>query len=413
MKKVIALMTAVCLLLALAACTATEGSPATQTVPATTGETEPATTAHTQSAAGLSVDWKSTGYSSQAVCSARFEALNPNANVVSYGAVQTLGGFDSVVFLTPASWGDFSEYLYNLSDPIMGDLSLYVRPSTGTACPYHDTEVIQLELDNPTDLRTHSAQVSGDLLLGDILYHYNLIGSLHSINWTQHGVRFTLTGFDPGLDEYPLESDSVISDLLNAETAQETLAPVMEAIDRELSQRNMPVQTEDSYNNMLTALRINQGNTDFVSYDELKHLGSFVSFAWISNISGGNMSRYQYALEEESGRVLMIRVESTDALPLQTEAAITLPAGAKRSSLSSKETGVFQDGGIAYRYTEGSLISVSWENGSHRFTISSPSLIENGSSEESLVKRLLAPETAQAVVAEFNQATAIQSAVAD
>ncbi len=136
-------------------------------------------------------------------------------NFVEYSQISQLGEFESVVFLSDTSSGDYSSYMYNLVDSTGYAICLYVEPleeKDTTA----DTDSIIAEVDRG-NMRVLSQNTKGVYVTNGITYKY-VSGKLLSVSWSGAGLEYKLCGLSM-LYDYPADSSTFVGKLMSLDNA--------------------------------------------------------------------------------------------------------------------------------------------------------------------------------------------------
>lgn len=148
-------------------------------------------------------------------------------NFVRYEKISQLGSFVNLVFLSDASAGDFSSYMYSLVDDSDYEITLYVN--SNMTADNESTNNIDISSINSNDMRQLSGASSGKYAQGELVYKY-VSGKLLSIAWNSEGISYKLCGSSM-LSDYPSTSSTVVGQLLNSNNASAALQSVFNAVD--------------------------------------------------------------------------------------------------------------------------------------------------------------------------------------
>ena len=146
---------------------------------------------------------------------------------VAYKGIQSLGEFKSFVCLSNGYSGDYSKYMYNLTDASGYEFVLYVTHNA-VAKSYGPEADRPLSATGEQDLRKRSDAAGGVLELNNVQYRYSKYGKIMSISWIESGVEFTISA---QLDEYPNVTDTVLGKLLSYDTTVEAKQSFMEEVN--------------------------------------------------------------------------------------------------------------------------------------------------------------------------------------
>lgn len=153
--------------------------------------------------------------------------IEKGSEFVAYERIQSLGEFKSFVCLSNGYSGDYSKYMYNLSDASGYEFVLYVTHNA-VVKSYGPEADKPLSVTGEQDLRNRSDAAGGVLELNNVRYRYSKYGKVMSISWIENGVEFTISA---QLDEYPNVTDTVLSKLLSYDTAVAAKQSFMEEVN--------------------------------------------------------------------------------------------------------------------------------------------------------------------------------------
>ncbi len=146
------------------------------------------------------------------------------ANFIAYEQVSALGKFDSFVY---QEWGNIHEYFYNLRDAVGKQTFVSVRQTKK-----YDYKVLRSA---PDDLRICSDSGTCVWKLGLAEYLY-LSGMLYSISIPCGEMTVAVTISESArLSDYPTDADTLLSRLVNRDTAEEAIQDFM----NQLQQKNV------------------------------------------------------------------------------------------------------------------------------------------------------------------------------
>lgn len=131
-----------------------------------------------------------------------------------------------------------------------------------------------------------------------------------------------------------------------------------------------PLITIESYDEYLVYLATADLPATFVPYETISALGEFDHFVCLSNGRIGDYSHYMYTLVDETGMELILYVEYHRNGPELTPLPIIddIDPGNMRKTLSSQR-GRYLYEGIEYKYISTGLLSITWEDQGHIFTL--------------------------------------------
>ena len=109
---------------------------------------------------------------------------------------------------------------------------------------------------------------------------------------------------------------------------------------------------------------------EFVPYEAISPLGQFDHFVFLSSAHYGDYSHYMYTVIDESGTELILYVEYNRNGPELTPLPIIddIDPDNMRKPLSSQR-GRYLYEGIEYKYISTGLLSITWEDHGHIFTL--------------------------------------------
>lgn len=152
--------------------------------------------------------------------------MEKGSEFVAYERIQSLGDFKSFVCLSNGYSGDYSKYMYNLSDASGYDFVLYVTHNA-VVKSYGPEADKPLSATGEQNLRNRADATGGVLDLNNVQYRYSKYGKIMSISWIESGVEFTISA---QLDEYPNVTDTVLGKLLTYDTAVAAKQSLMEDV---------------------------------------------------------------------------------------------------------------------------------------------------------------------------------------
>jgi hypothetical protein len=131
-----------------------------------------------------------------------------------------------------------------------------------------------------------------------------------------------------------------------------------------------PLITIESYDEYLVYLATADLPATFVPYETISALGEFDHFVCLSNGRIGDYSHYMYTLVDETGMELILYVEYNRNGPELTPLPIIddIDPDNMRKPLSSQR-GRYLYEGIEYKYISTGLLSITWEDQGHIFTL--------------------------------------------
>ena len=139
-------------------------------------------------------------------------------------------------------------------------------------------------------------------------------------------------------------------------------------VDRPLTS----IDSAEEYN-----LDANPSDQKFISYSILCEIGKFERLTFLSNTKADDYSHYMYELCDASGYTLYLYVkagQSEDSVEMVSEENAN-PHDLRK--LNDKSSGAYYCEGYEYRYVNGELLSVRWENEAYSFVLSGESMLSN------------------------------------
>lgn len=133
---------------------------------------------------------------------------------VTYEKIEEIGVFES--FYVPCAW-DIGTYCYFLNDKYT-EVTLYLNKEYDWD---PDDYAYNGEFKTQDLRKIDSDDQRAVMQIKDVIYVYYM-GNLRSIHWEINGVNYSLSA-GHALENYPLELDTAIAKLLNADTAVEFL----------------------------------------------------------------------------------------------------------------------------------------------------------------------------------------------
>ncbi len=146
-----------------------------------------------------------------------------NANIlpqsfIPYEKISRFGTFQSLVFLSDTLSGDYSAYMYNLTDATEYDISVSIDHNNKEKSDLLPDQITNVNL---SDMRQLFSTANGSYICEGMTYKY-VSGKLLSVSWQSNGVIYTLSGTSM-LYDYSITDTTVVGKLLNFNTAVDTL----------------------------------------------------------------------------------------------------------------------------------------------------------------------------------------------
>lgn len=144
--------------------------------------------------------------------------------------------------------------------------------------------------------------------------------------------------------------------------------------DYEVEYPLISIDSVEKYNKFLDEKSSDQ---KFISYSVLHEIGEFKRITILSNANAGDYSNYMYELCDASGYTLYLYVR------------VGIPEGSEKMvskeyvnlhdlrKLNDKSSGAYVCNGYEYRYVNGELLSIKWENEAYSFVLSGESMLSN------------------------------------
>lgn len=158
-----------------------------------------------------------------------------------------------------------------------------------------------------------------------------------------------------------------------------------------------PLQSIDSvekYNEFLTKKSNNQ---KLLSYSMLQEIGEFKGITFLSNAKADDYSNYMYELCDASGYTLYLYVKvgkSADNEKVVSEEKVD-PHDLRK--LNDKSSGTYVCEDYEYRYVNGELLSVQWENEAYSFVLSGEAMLSDyPETQNTIIGSLLTVDTSSA-----------------
>ena len=155
-----------------------------------------------------------------------------------------------------------------------------------------------------------------------------------------------------------------------------------------------PVTSIDSAEEYKNFLDKNPSDQKFISYSKLREIGEFNRVTFLSNTKADDYSHYLYELCDASGYTLYLYVkagQSEDSVEMVREENVN-PHDLRK--LNDKSSGAYFCEGYEYRYVNGELLSIRWENEAYSFVLSGESMLSNyPESSNTILAYLLTADT--------------------
>ena len=169
----------------------------------------------------------------------------------------------------------------------------------------------------------------------------------------------------------------------------------------------MTVETIKQYNKMLDSKILPQ---DFVKYEDLKALGEFKAFVFLSDAGNNDYSSYLYSLADSSGAELSIYVDHNKEN--NTSATLQKIENIKTNNMRQipdEISGRYIEGGLVYKYVSGKLLSISWTNEGITYTLcGSVMLVDYPIIDSTFVGKMLNVDSALKTFNEFFKADEVK-----
>lgn len=156
----------------------------------------------------------------------------------------------------------------------------------------------------------------------------------------------------------------------------------------------LSIDSLPEYNKFLTEKANNQ---KLLSYSTLQNIGEFEGITFLSNAKAGDYSNYMYELCDASGYTLYLYVKvgkSADNEKVVSEERVD-PHDLRK--LNDKSSGTYVCEDYEYRYVNGELLSVQWENEAYSFVLSGEAMLSDyPETQNTIVGSLLTVGTSSA-----------------
>ncbi len=173
----------------------------------------------------------------------------------------------------------------------------------------------------------------------------------------------------------PITTASVIQTTVNTEQ-QTTIpiqttnsSPIVPPIDIEL-----PAFTFETYDDYKHFLENNNLPEEFIEYDRVKDIGSFKSLVFLTDTRYGDYSEYMYGFSEASQNTVFLTVVPSSkgsigiiSTPLSID---DINQSDMRFTKNEGVSGIFKVDNLSYKYINGILLSITWENSGLRYSLS-------------------------------------------
>lgn len=131
-----------------------------------------------------------------------------------------------------------------------------------------------------------------------------------------------------------------------------------------------PLLNLETYEEYLNFIGKAELPAEFVTYEEISHLGEFKSFVCLSEARLNNFSSCMYTLFDESQREFLLYVDIGSQETIPSESTVTAVNGSNmRSLVNSTDSGSFVVSGIEYKYLGGKLHTISWFKDNVRYKL--------------------------------------------
>ena len=145
--------------------------------------------------------------------------------ILSYEALRSFGEFDHFVVLSGGYNGDYSDYMYFLKASGFGINIRICKRDKMKQIEYNSADTKSIG----SDLRFAKENESGLFIQDEIQYKFRN-GKLAWISWNTEKLNFTLSA-DTSLSAYFSEEETLLSKLLNKETAQGALQEFLKKLE--------------------------------------------------------------------------------------------------------------------------------------------------------------------------------------
>ena len=138
-----------------------------------------------------------------------------------------------------------------------------------------------------------------------------------------------------------------------------------------------PLVSIDSVEEYSKFLDEKPSDQKFISYSMLHEIGEFERITFLSNAKADDYSNYMYELCDTSGYTLYLYVKvgkPEGSEKMVSKEYVNLHDLRKLNDISS---GAYVCDGYEYRYVNGELLSIRWENEDYSFVLSGESMLSN------------------------------------
>ena len=167
------------------------------------------------------------------------------------------------------------------------------------------------------------------------------------------------------------------------------------------------IESLEEYNKFLET--IPEGRK-FVTYDDVKEIGTFKGFVGITDTPNDGYIYYVYGLVDETGKEFVLNIEHTEEEVDTVLEAIERVDNQDMRFVNKNQSGDYTHQGLIYEYWEGRLSDVVWRVDGIRFKLDGVgfALADYPITEDTFVSKLLSQETAVAAVESINAKVAMK-----
>ena len=178
-------------------------------------------------------------------------------------------------------------------------------------------------------------------------------------------------------EDVPTPTENVPTPTENTHTPTEDMHTGNTVANSSGLEVDRPVTSIDSAEEYKNFLDKNPSDQKFISYSKLREIGEFNRVTFLSNTKADDYSHYMYELCDASGYTLYLYVkagQSEDSVEMVSEENVN-PHDLRK--LNDKSSGAYFCEGYEYRYVNGELLSIRWENEAYSFVLSGESVLSN------------------------------------
>lgn len=142
-------------------------------------------------------------------------------------------------------------------------------------------------------------------------------------------------------------------------------------------QTDRPLISIDSVEEYNKFLDEKPSEQKYISYSILREIGEFARITVLSNATIGDYSHYVYELYDASGYTLYLYVKAGQSEDNEKKVSEENVDPHDFRKLNDKRSGTLSYEGYEYRYVNGELLSIRWENETYSFVLSGEGMLSN------------------------------------